>query len=137
MGIAEIKNILSQSGVQASAARLAIADFVLHTDTHPTAEDVKDQVESRMPSVSLATVYNTLKLFVDKGLLAMVRDPNSDVVRYDCNTKPHFHFFDETTGKMIDLDPRLLKISPNFAELQEQFEIRGIEVTVKGRKKSD
>ncbi len=129
----ELRHLLNEHQIQASAPRLAVADFVLHTNQHPTAEEIRDEVEKRMPAVSLATVYNTLNLFVEKGLVKAVRDPNLDTWRYDCNTLPHFHFYDEETGKLMDLDPRLLRVSPDFSRLQSQFEVSEIEVTVKGR----
>lgn len=135
MGVSEMKEILNSAGLQASAARLAVANYVLHTDSHPTAEEIREEVEKQMPSVSLATIYNTLHLFVEKGLLITVKDPKSDRLRYDCNTKAHFHFYDEESGRMYDLDPQLLKVSPNFEAMQSKYEVRGIEVTLRGKKK--
>lgn len=135
MGVQELKEMLQRHGIQASSPRLAIADFVLSTHNHPTAEEVKEEVEKRTPSVSLATIYNTLNLFVEKGLLTAVKDPASDKLRYDCNTRPHFHFYDEKTGKLVDLDPSVLRISPDFSKLNAEFEVTGIEVTVKGRRR--
>lgn len=130
----QVRQILKDSGIQPSAPRLAIAKFVWNTTSHPTADEVKFEVEKSFPTVSLATVYNTLNLFVEKGLLKEVKDPNSDRVRYDCNTKPHFHFLDEETGEMLDLDPRALKISPNHEMLGRSFEIKEIEVILRGRR---
>lgn len=132
-----VREKLVEKGIQASAPRLAIADFVLSTNTHPTAEDVKLAVESRIPSVSLATIYNTLNLFVEKGLVQAVRDPHSDSVRYDCNTQAHFHFYDEDSGRLIDLEPELLKIHPNFRGLSEKYEVSEIDVTLRGRVKKN
>jgi Fur family iron response transcriptional regulator len=136
VGHEDIRHLLLNHDIQASAPRLAVADFVLNTDTHPTAEEVKLEVEKRMPAVSLATIYNTLHLFVEKGLLKAVKDPKRDLVRFDCNTKPHFHFYDEATSRLYDLDPRLLRIQPDFSRLREKFEISEVEVTVKGRLRS-
>jgi Fur family transcriptional regulator, iron response regulator len=136
MGQETIRSLLLKNDIQASAPRLAVADFIFNTDSHPSAEEVKLEVEKRMPAVSLATVYNTLHLFVEKGLLKAVRDPKNDSLRFDCNTKPHFHFYDEETGRLYDLDPRLLRVSPDFSKLNQQFEISEVEVTVKGRLRS-
>ena len=61
--------MLEQHGIKPSAQRLAVADFVLHTDEHPTAERVLREAKSRCPMVSRATVYNTLNLLTKKGLL--------------------------------------------------------------------
>lgn len=136
MGSELLKSKLIEHGIQASAPRLAVADYVLDTTDHPTAEEVKVEVEKRMPSVSLATIYNTLKLFVDKGLLKVITDPTTEKQRFDCNVKPHFHFYDESTGTLMDLDPSILRVSPDFSRLGKEFEIKEIDVTVRGRKKS-
>jgi Fur family iron response transcriptional regulator len=55
-------------------------------------------------SVSKATVYNTLKLFCERGLLRTVDvDPNRQY--YDSRTEPHHHFFNMETGELTDIDP--------------------------------
>ncbi len=129
-----IREILVSKGIQPSAPRMAIASYVWQTDKHPTADEVKVEVEKIFPTVSLATVYNTLNLFVEKGLLREVQDASFRSIRYDCNMKPHFHFIDETTGEMMDLDPEDLQISPDFIRLGKEFEISGVDVTVRGRR---
>lgn len=129
-----IREILIEKGIQPSAPRMAIASYVWDTCSHPTADEVKCEVEKVFPTVSLATVYNTLKLFVNKGLLREVQDASFRSVRYDCNMKPHFHFIDESTGEMMDLDPQDLQISPDFIRLGKEFQISGVDVTVRGRR---
>lgn len=135
MEMAAIRQRLLDFEIQPSAPRLAVAAYILNTKAHPTAEEVKAQVEKQTPSVSTATIYNTLNLFVEKGLIRLVQDPKSEKNRYDCNTHPHFHFYDEDTGQMIDLDPEILKINPDFEKIKNQFEIRGMDVTLRGRMK--
>ena len=128
-----LREKLLEHGIQASAPRLAIANYVLNTRSHPTTERIKIEVEKKMPSVALATIYNSLHLFVEKGLIVAVKDPASDKWRYDCNTKPHFHFFDEASGQLVDLEPSVLRIQPDFSKLYADFEVNSIEVTVKGK----
>ena len=60
---------LRTAGIQPSAQRLAVAQYVLTTDAHPSADEVLEQVHEGFPMLSRATVYNTLNLFVEKGLL--------------------------------------------------------------------
>lgn len=83
--------------------------------------------------VSLATVYNTLNLFVAHGLLIEVRDPRMKSIRYDCKVEPHFHFFDETSGEIYDLEPSQVEVYPR---LPRCFQITGMELTLRGRKNS-
>jgi Fur family iron response transcriptional regulator len=129
-----VRGILKEAGIQPSASRMAIASYVCGTDAHPTADEVKDQVEKTFPTVSLATVYNTLNLFVEKGLLKEVQDSRQRSVRYDCNTKAHFHFVDEDTGRIIDLDADVLRFNPDLSKLGSEFKVREIEITLRGRK---
>jgi len=129
-----LRQRLREVGIQPSAPRLAIASYVWNTTSHPTAEEVKEEVEKTFPTVSLATVYNTLRLFVEKGLLREVQDYHTRAIRYDCNTKPHFHFVDSETGEMLDLDPKMLRISPEMSVLGKEFQITEIEVTLHGRR---
>ena len=64
-----VVTLLETRGIQPSAQRVAVAEYVLHTERHPTAEQVLAGVRARFPRISRATVYNTLNLFVEKGLL--------------------------------------------------------------------
>lgn len=131
--ICDFKETLSTAGLQVSAPRLAIASFVMNTKSHPTADEVKEQVEKFFPTVSLATVYNTLNLFVEKGLLRTLKDQDSGTVRYDCNTEPHFHFIDEESGKIYDISEELVKVSTNSKVLTNEFEVSSVDVTLRGK----
>lgn len=132
-----LREKLEKGGIQASAPRLAIAHYIFSTEDHPTAEIVKTKVEKYFPTVSLATVYNTLNLFVEKGLLKTFRDQGSDQLRYDPLLEPHFHFVDEDSGKIIDLSTEALHISQNPQLLQDQFLVSSVEVVVKGKLRKD
>jgi len=131
--ICDYKETLSAAGLQVSAPRLAIASYVMNTQSHPTAEEVKDQVEKFFPTVSLATVYNTLNIFVEKGLLNSLKDQDSGTIRYDCNTSPHFHFIDEDSGKIYDVSEDVVKVSTNAKYLNQEFEVSSIDVTLRGK----
>jgi len=74
-------------GIQPSAQRVAVAEHVLDTDQPPSADEVWQQVRAGFPMISRATVYNTLNLFVDKGLLRQLRIGDGNVV-FDPRTEP-------------------------------------------------
>src|SRR3954453_20378163 len=61
--------ILRAHGIQPSAQRVAVAEYMLQTDAHPSADQVWPTVRQYFPMLSRATVYNTLNLFVEKGLV--------------------------------------------------------------------
>jgi Fe2+ or Zn2+ uptake regulation protein len=94
--------LLSRHGIQPSAQRLAIAEYVLFTDEHPSADKVFAAVRTRLPMVSRATVYNTLNLLVEKGLLRQLVLAEGKVA-FDPHLAPHHHFVDDATGAVHDI----------------------------------
>jgi Fe2+ or Zn2+ uptake regulation protein len=123
---------LRDRGIQPSAQRLAVAGFVLDTDAHPSADQVWAEVRSRFPMISRATVYNTLNLFVDKGLLKQHVLAEGRVV-FDPNTEPHHHFIDEGTGAIHDVAWDAVEVR-RVAELRG-LDVREYQVVMRGRRK--
>jgi Fur family iron response transcriptional regulator len=97
-----LRERLAACGIGPSAQRLAIAEVVLATDRHPCAEAVLAAVSARLPSISRATVYATLALFVERGLLRELALEEGRVV-YDPKLEPHHHFIDDATGAIVDV----------------------------------
>jgi len=93
---------LKESGVRITPQREIILDYLIKVDTHPTVEMIHDGIDARLPNLSVATIYNTLKLLVDKGLV--IELPNDDGgVRYDFFGTPHYHAICENCGKIVDI----------------------------------
>src|SRR5204862_7126347 len=88
--------------IQASAQLCAVSDYVLHTSEHPAAVLVWKRVRVEFPWISRATVYNTLNLFVEKGLLRRLTFGEDSVV-FDPRTETHHHFIDDETGEITDV----------------------------------
>jgi Fe2+ or Zn2+ uptake regulation protein len=127
----DIVSALEAKGIQPSAQRVAVAEFVLRTDAHPSADEVLASVKARFPHVSRATVYNTLNLFTEKGLLRSLTLDGGRIV-YDPMMERHHHFVDEDTGAIYDLPWDAFKVEKK-AELS-QFEVRELQVVVRGKK---
>lgn len=124
---------LQEKGIQPSAHRVAVASYVLVTDEHPSADLVWKRVREGFPQISRATVYNTLNLFVDKGLLRELNlDP--DRVVFDPIMVTHHHFIDEESGSIHDVPWDRLQV--NNLEGLEDYEIDDYMVVMRGRKKS-
>lgn len=126
----EIEARLRERGVQPTAQRIAICRFVLCEADHPTADQVKAWADANFPMMSLATVYNTLGTLVTAGLLKELRFPHTDKVVYDDNTLPHHHFYDEDTGKLMDLSPDEVLVE---ASLGREFSVSSISVLITGK----
>lgn len=121
---------LQEKGIQPSAHRVAVASYVLATGEHPSADLVWKRVQEGFPLISRATVYNTLNLFVEKGLLrALHLDPERVV--FDPIMTTHHHFIDETSGRIHDVPRDRLEVS-NLDELND-YEIDDYMVVMRGR----
>jgi Fur family transcriptional regulator, iron response regulator len=127
------KALLEGRGVQPSAQRVAIAQYVLHTDDHPSADQVFAKVKRSFPMVSRATVYNTLNLFVEKGLLRAHVLAEGKVV-FDPNLAPHHHFIDDDTGAIHDVAWEAVQVSR--MESITDFDVSSYQVVMHGKKKA-
>lgn len=99
---------------------------------HPSADEVWEAVRQECPTLSRGTVYNTLKLLADRGLL------RSKVLRagtmvFDPNTAQHHHFVDQETGRIHDIPAEAVRVSGH--ETLEGLEVREYEVIFRGRKR--
>jgi Fur family iron response transcriptional regulator len=93
---------LRAGGVKPTRQRLEIARVLFSSAGHLSADRILALVNETRPATSKATVYNTLKLFLARGLIrAVIADPNK--VFYDANIAPHHHFYDVHTGELIDI----------------------------------
>jgi Fe2+ or Zn2+ uptake regulation protein len=128
---ADLPETLKAHGIQPSAQRVAVAEFILQTDEHPTADAVWSKVRRRFPMISRATVYNTLNLFVEKGLVRQLVLAEGSVV-FDPKTERHHHFIDEATGAIYDIPWGALRVS-NVDSLRG-FGVREYQVVIRGEK---
>ena len=128
----QIETTLRNTGIQPSAQRVAVADYVLHTHEHPSAELVFKRVRERFPWISRATVYNTLNLFVEKGLLQRLTIAEDSVV-FDPVMETHHHFIDDETGAIHDVPWERVQVC-NIESLQD-YEVANYQVVMRGKLK--
>jgi Fur family transcriptional regulator, iron response regulator len=129
--VKDAMNLLRSHGIQPSAQRLAVADYVLATDEHPSADLVWQTVREGFPAISRATVYNTLNLFVEKGLLQALVLAEGSVV-FDPNVGRHHHFIDDRTGRIFDVPWDALEVSD--PRRLEGYDVRDYMVVMRGRR---
>jgi Fe2+ or Zn2+ uptake regulation protein len=123
--------ILRGRGIHPSAQRVAVARYVLSTADHPSADEVFLRVRRKFPMVSRATVYNTLNLFVAKGLLRQYVLTGGRVV-FDPNLERHHHFIDVDSGRIHDVAWESLRVS-DVSTLKD-FDVSEYQVVLRGRK---
>lgn len=112
--------------------RLEIYKTFLRTTNHPTAEELYNRLKKRLPTISLDTIYRTLALFEEHGLITRVHGL-SDKFRFDPNTELHHHFICTKCKRIYDFywnefDQLTLPESvKQFGEVhEEKVELRGI-----------
>jgi len=128
----QIVQLLERHDVQVTAQRVEVAALLLDRPQHVSADQVRRRLQDNGVGVSKATVYNTLKLFCDSGLLRTV---DVDPVRqyYDSRTQPHHHFFNVDTGELTDIDPEDIDLSISAA-LPQGTVSDGAEVLIRVRR---
>lgn len=122
--------ILEEKGIRASSHRVLMLEYLKKNLTHPTADTIYNELSAKLPSISKATVYNNLKLFVDNGILNELNIDNSEV-HYDIVTEDHAHFICEKCKKIYDLDFNLNEAFSKTNQLKD-YKIFSKDIIIKG-----
>ncbi len=133
---AEVIDLLASHGVNPTIQRIIVMQTILEHCAHLSAEELYQIIEQSpgRQGVALATVYNTLSLFAEKGLVReVIADPSR--VFYDPNTSPHHHVYNVTTGELIDVDADRIKVS-GLPSLPPGTNLEGVDVIVRVRSPS-
>lgn len=127
------RQILEQRGIRPTSQRMKVAEILLTTPRHLTAEQILATLRESSGHVSKATVYNTLNLFVEQGLAREIHaDPERCV--YDSTMVQHHHFQNVDTGEMIDIRPEDLSFD-RLPPLPPGTEIESVDVVIRVRRK--
>ncbi|WP_374588614.1 Fur family transcriptional regulator [Ideonella dechloratans] len=124
---------LQHAGISPTLQRLAIAEALLRQPCHMTADQVLAAARQWLPSLSRATVYGTLQLFVRQGLLRELPIDGEATV-YDSNLAPHHHLYHEDTGEVSDLPAEALQVL-GLPALGEGLELAAVDVIVRVRRR--
>jgi len=124
-----LRRLLGARGGRLTPQRLAIYEAVVGQTTHPSVETVHAAVRERFPGVSPATVYATLGLFADLGLVAEISGP---VRRYDGRATRHINLVCQRCGEVTDVgDPRLARLE-RAAAARTRFQVRAARFELHG-----
>jgi len=122
---------LSDSGLRNTPQREVIYESLLQKRDHPTADEVFARVKSKMPTISLATVYNCLETFVQRDLVKAVNFERGPT-RYCPNLRPHAHFHDEVAGSTHDIDLPKELLDQVKSILPPGYDASSIEISFRG-----
>ena len=120
-----------QHGILPTSQRLEIAEVLLHKPQHLSADQLIEKLRAKGSTVSKATVYNSLNLFRERGLVKeCLVDPQRSF--YDSTTRPHHHFYNEDTGELTDIPPAMIEMS-SLPELPVGTRLERAELIVRVR----
>jgi Fur family transcriptional regulator, iron response regulator len=126
-----VAEVLREHEINPTHQRIEIAHALFSRGEHLSADQILAIVNDRHSETSKATVYNTLNLFLGKGLIReVIVDPNK--VFYDPNTQPHHHLYNVDTGELIDVDAAAISVS-GLPQLPEGMVAEGVEIIVRVR----
>jgi Fur family peroxide stress response transcriptional regulator len=125
---------LKHAGLKMTPQRIAIVRLFAVDESHPTAQALFERLRSEFPSMSFATVYNTLDALATAGLSATIRLGNA--ARFDPNTTPHHHAVCDECGAVRDLPARSIASSSaarrRIARAAAGFQVRSVERIYRG-----
>jgi Fur family peroxide stress response transcriptional regulator len=120
---------LKKIGLKVTPQRLAILQMIKGDRTHPSAEKIYHEILKKYPSISFATVYNTLAKLVEVGEIQELDiDPNKK--RFDPYTQLHYHFYCKSCGKVYDVDYDI-SLTPHIKKIAGH-QVEAIQLNFKG-----
>ncbi len=103
------KDVFKEKEISPSYTRKRIYEYLEQSKNHPTVDKIFKSLIDELPTLSKTTVYNVLKLFIEKGIVKMVNIKSSEM-RYELNEYDHSHFKCTTCGTIYDIP----KIIPQY-----------------------
>jgi Fur family transcriptional regulator, peroxide stress response regulator len=111
--------------------RDAVYQVIRESEAHPTANDIFEAARKRLPGISYATVYNSLRYLKEAGLVHEINFGDG-ASRYDGVLERHDHAICNQCGKLVDLDmPEAAKLMPAAAR-KSRFRPQSVHLTLRG-----
>ena len=101
-----LKNIadtLTKNNIRPSFQRIKVLEYLISNQHHPNVDRIFKDLQSEVPTLSKATIYNTLNLFVKAGLVRVLTIEDKET-RYDIVTETHGHFKCEECGTIFNFE---------------------------------
>lgn len=128
----QVYDYLAARGVKGSVQRVAVMKYLLEHCNHPAVDEIYTELVDALPTLSKTTIYNTLKLFVEQGVVRMLTIDGKNA-NFDGDTSPHAHFFCTQCQQRIFDVPQPAFANNITNELPEGFSVEGTELYFKGQ----
>lgn len=101
--LATLTTTLQKAGMRLTPQRMAVCKLLVESDQHPTAAMIYDELRPQFPSLSLATIYNTLDTLVGLGAVNVLGHAGDDHVHYDADMDPHVNLACISCHRIVDI----------------------------------
>ncbi|VTS78437.1 peroxide-responsive transcriptional repressor PerR [Streptococcus gordonii] len=122
---------LREKGVRITETRKAVIDFIIQSHDHPSADMIYQALLPAFPNMSLATVYNHLKVLIDEGFVSELKVRNDTTTYYDFMGHQHLNVICEKCGRIADMDLDLPDVQQEAAD-QTGYQITKSQMVVYG-----
>lgn len=123
---------LKSTGVRITPQRLAILEYMISSMSHPTADDIYRALEPNFPNMSVATVYNNLRVFREAGLVKELPFGDSSS-RFDFVTHDHYHIICQDCGTIVDFHYPALDEVEHVASHVTGFQVNSHRMEIYGK----
>ena len=127
----DLQVALRQRGMRVTPQRVVVHRTLRDLDRHVSADELLDAVSDRLPSVSLPTIYATLELLEELGMVRRVQRAGTTL--FDPRTEPHHHLVCTACGSVEDFESQLDTAAMELAAQQRGFRHERVEALVHGR----
>lgn len=123
---------LRKAGLRATPQRIAICELLTESHSHPTATDIYVELKEQFPSLSLATIYNTLDVLVGIGLVNALGSIGDDKVHFDADVSPHINLACLKCHKIVDATSNFINQLNDEINKNSGFELFGSRILYYG-----
>ena len=128
----QLIDTLQNAGLRLTPQRVAVCELLAGTKAHPTAQMIYDTLRPQYPSLSLATVYNTLDTLVSLGVVNSLGSAGDDSIHYDADTTPHINLACTSCHAVIDIPSQFVQALEGEVASSSGYQITGARVLYYG-----
>jgi Fur family peroxide stress response transcriptional regulator len=125
------RQLCEEHGLAVTHQRQVLYEVMQQMPGHPSPDEVYLRVRKRIPSISLATVYKNIRLFLDSGILQEV-SPHHGSLRVEMNRHPHHHLVCTRCKRITDIDESSIAELPRRKKLAGGFLVQRYAIDVLG-----
>lgn len=123
--------MVRKAGVRMTRQRRAVIEVLLESYDHPTAAQIYERAKEKLPSISLATVYNCIESLAEQRLINQLHFDNGPC-RFCPNVEPHVHVMDDASNRVIDVQLKIGLTPEDVFDLPKGVQIKSMEAYLRG-----